>query len=285
MRRTVTLGHGALVLAVALAVVLAGCSFGPVAGTPTETVSPAPLPETAGLPPGVSKAGVTAPRALGEAHQVALRNRSVTLHSNRTVTAANGTLVSRLVVTVALAADRSYRAQVGTAGPEAPVLLGRPPARGEYWSNGSLHLRRLSRDGRTTHDRIDPDRAFVGSWRFWTTTVAYGGVSTREPAIYYATAFDAIPTTVVDRRTVNGTVVVRLVGDRARSTAFSQLDVDAVRNVSLVAEVDERGVVRSYRLSYLGLVDGEAYRVRWRIEHHRLDRTTVDPPAWADRAG
>jgi hypothetical protein len=285
VRRTATTGRAAVpAAALAVAVLLAGCSFGPGGGTPTETVSPAPLPEAAALPPGVTEEGVTAPRVLGEAHRAALRNRSLTLASNRTVTAANGSVVSMLNVTVALADDRSYHARVATAGPEAPVLLGRPPARGEYWSNGSVHLRRLSRDGRTTHDRIDSERAFVGSWQFWTTTVAYGGVSAREPAIYYGTAFDAIPTTVAEHRTANGTAVVRLVGNTARSTAFSQLDVDGVRNVSLVAEVDERGVVRSYRLSYVGLVDGEAYRVRWRIEHDRLDRTTVDPPSWAARA-
>lgn len=270
--------------ALALLVLLAGCSFGSPGGTPTETVSPAPLPDDVGLPPGVTDDGVTDPRALGEAHRAALAGRSFTLSSNRTVLGPNGTLRSGLDVRVELAEDRSYHARVATDGPDAPVLLGRPPASGVYWSNGSVHFRKLTRENRTTYDRIDPDAAFVGSWQFWTTTVAYGGVRVREPTVLYAQTFDAIPTEVADRRTANGTIVVRLEGDRATSPAFSQLDPDRVRDVSLVAEVDDRGLVRTFHLSYVAVVDGDAYEVDWRIEYDRLDGTTVEPPEWADRA-
>lgn len=280
MRRGTLVG-----LALGLSLLLAGCSFAQTGGTPTGTVTPAPVPEHVDLPPGVDESGVVSADRLADAHVDALASRSFTLVSNRTVRDADGRIRSRLSVEVAVGENRSYLADLATAGPDGPVLLGRPPARGVYWSNGSAHVRKLTRQNRTTYDRIDASRTFAGSWLFWTNTVAYGGViglSSAEP--FYRETLRDVPTELAGRRTLNGTTVVRLVGDRAESPEFSQLDADVVRDVRLEAVVDERGLVRSFRLSYEAVVDGEVRTVDWTIRYEAVGGTTVARPSWFDRA-
>lgn len=270
---------------VVLVLVLAGCSYAPADGTETESVTAAPVPEEVDHPPGVDESGVVSPGRLADAHVDAVASRSFRLVSNRTVRDADGQVRSRVAVTVAVAEDRSYLSDLTTEGPEGPVLLGRPPARGVYWSNGSDHVRKLTRRNETSFDRIDASRTFAGSWLFWTNTVAYGGVIGRSSAesFYRATLRD-VSAELAGRRTENGTTVVRLVGDRAESTDFSQLDADEVRDVRVEAVVDERGLVRSFRLSYEAVVDGEVRTVDWQIRHEQVGNTSVSRPDWFDRA-
>jgi hypothetical protein len=270
---------------VVLVLVLAGCNYAPADGTATESVSPAPVPEDVEFPPGVDESGVVSPSRLADAHVDALGSQSFTLVSNRTVRDADGRVRSHLEVTVAVGENRSYLADLTTAGPEGPVLLGRPPARGVYWSDGSDHARKLTRRNETSYDRIDASRTFAGSWLFWTNTVAYGGVIGRSSAeSFYRSTLRDVPAELAGQRTENGTTVVRLVGDRAGSTDFSQVDAGDVRDVRLEAVVDERGLVRSFRLSYEAVVDGDLRTVDWEISYERVGNTSVSRPDWFDRA-
>ena len=145
------------VVLVALAVALVGCPAVGPAATPT--------PEPEEYPPGVSGEGVVDATTLADAHDRAIENTSYTLVSNRTVRYTNGTVASALFVRVELAADRSFFVRTSTAGPDGPEFLGKPPAAGEFWSNGTVYVRALARDGETTYNRFTPPDTYVGTWR------------------------------------------------------------------------------------------------------------------------
>ncbi len=287
-----------VVLGVVCLLVLAGCGGawpvdGPVSGGvdggATSTVTPAPIPEEEPeVPPGVSRRGVVDAERLAGAHEAAIANASYTVRSNRTVAYANGSLRSSLVVEVALARNRTFLATAATAGPAAPVFLGVPPARATFWSNGSVYVRRLTADGETTHNQYDPGQQFAGNWRYWTRTVPFGGRSGR-PGSFYAGTFGAVPTRVAGRETAGNVSLVRLAGGGTRGPVEgTPLDgggsLDAVRNVSLRATVDTRGVVRSLALEYDATVDGRPVHVHWTVRYRAIGETTVRRPPWFDRA-
>lgn len=286
------------VLGVVCLLVLAGCGgawpvgdpvSGGVDGGATSTVTPAPLPEEEpAFPPGVARRGVVDARRLAGAHEAAIANASYTVRSNRTVVYANGSLRSSLVVEVALARNRTFLATAATAGPGAPVFLGVPPARATFWSNGSIYVRRFTADGETTYNRFDPGQRFAGTWRYWTRTVPFGGRSGR-PGSFYAETFGAVPTRVTGRETAGNVSLVHLAGGETRgSVEGTPLDGDgsleSVRNVSLRATVDQRGVVRSLSLDYDATADGRPVHVSWTVRYRAVGRTTVGRPAWFDRA-
>ncbi|HKJ58806.1 MAG TPA: hypothetical protein VKA37_06235 [Halobacteriales archaeon] len=270
-------------------VVLAGCSGFPLVGEEggSTPVAP-PIPEdqvTSQPPPGILSLQVVNPGALGRAHARAIENESYLLTSNRTVVRENGTLRSRLAVTVAIDEERRFLAAASTDGPEAPVFLGTPPVDAVYWSNGTTYARRLSHDGRTTHTQFAPPETWVGTWSYWTTSVPFGGRANR-PETYYASLFSAVPTRVTGETTIAGTTVFRLENeaDRPFSNDTFPGRVDSVHDVSFVALVDGDGLVRSLDLRYAGTVDGEAVRVNQTIRYEDVGSTTVRRPAWYERA-
>lgn len=271
-----------------LSVVLAGCSGLPAvggSGGPAPTVTPVPVDQfPALLPPGVSEDGVELPGRLGDAHDRAIDGRSYVLTSNRTVRYANGTLSSSIATRVALDEDRQFLASVATAGPDAPVLLGRPPATAVYWSDGTTNLRRLTRDGRTTYTEFEPPEPWIGGWYYWVATVPFGGRDSR-PETFYAGLFSAVPTRLAGRTSLEGTTVFRLeaAGDQPVDDGFPG-DVSSVRNVTLVAHVDGDGLVRTLDLRYEGTLDGEPVRVHRTVRYRHVGSTTVERPAWYDRA-
>lgn len=274
------------VLACLLAL-LAGCSALPVGGgnaggTDTATVTPAPIPEGGTFPPGVSSDGVETPAALARAHVSVINNRSYTFATEREVRYRNGTLRSRLRLRVALGADRSYRAETATAGPDAPVFLGEPPASAVFWSNGSLYLRKFTHDNETVYNEFQTTEDGAGTWSYWVSTVPFGGGRDR-PERFYRDVFRSIPTRTVERRTDDGTVAYRLVGARARDNSFDD-EVDAISDLRLEAVVTQAGLVRSLTLTYAGTIDGEPVEVHWTFRYRDIGNTTVGRPDWFDRA-
>lgn len=267
---------------VALAVVLAGCPAIPDS-TPTAGVTPAAVPETQTYPPGVTESGVTAPDALADAHSGFVANTSYTIVSNRTIRYRNGTLASRLDVRVRLAADRQFLAAVETAGPSAPLLLGDPPARARFWSNGSVYVRSLTAGGPTRYNEFTPPDAFVATWRYWRSTVPFGGQDGHDRETISG-LFGDIPTAVAGRESVDGTTVYRLVGDSARAGSFAKVGSGPVGNVSLEAQVSVSGVVRRFDLSYDTTMDGRAVTVHWTLRYLDVGNTTAERPPWYDRA-
>mgnify|MGYP000501250969 CR=1 FL=1 len=268
--------------AVALLVVLAGCSaFAP--GTDRPTVTPAPVPTDSGLPPGVEPTGVTDVSALAAAHAAAIGNGSYTLVTNRTVRAANGSLRSALRVRLALsgAPARTYHATVSVEGPTAPLVIGEPPTRAEYWANDEVYLRRQTIDDRTVYSRYDDTDAYVGTWSFWLGTVALN----LGPETDLRSTLRGFETRVAERSDDRGRT--HLVGTAVRSEEFVDdgTEVDGIENATLHAFATERGFVESYHVVYDATLDGgERVRVRRTVRFERVGTTTVDRPSWYDEA-
>jgi hypothetical protein len=269
------------VVLVALAVVLAGCP-GLTGGSTTTTATPAPVPADVTYPPGVGPDGVVDAERLADIHSDGVDERSYTLVSTRTVRAADGDLRSLLDVTVRLGADRSYHATARTDGTDGPVFLGLPPARGEFWSNGSVYARALDRDGGRTVNRFRPPDDFAASWEYWRSTVAFGGGASYDDETLRS-LFASIPTTIDRNDTGNGTVVYRLTGDSARQDDFAKVGAGPVSNVSFAATLTADGIVRGFDLAYEREVDGEPIRVEWTLRYEDVGSTTVDRPDWVER--
>lgn len=269
--------------ALALVVVLAGCpSFG--AGTaPTPTPAPDAPSASVPYPPGVGPDGVEHADELADAHADRLASTSYRLVSNRTVVDADGRLRSQIHVRLALAADRTYRVEVRTAGADGPVLLGRPPANATYWSNGSISARALRRGIDTTYTRFDSPDGFTGTWRYWRSTAAFGGAG----GYAYGSLrsiFSDVRTRLAGSSEANGTVRFHLVGEDARAGDFAMEGDGPVRNVTLAATVTVDGLVRQFDLQYDRLVGGQPVTVRWRLVYEDVGSTTVERPPWLDRA-
>ncbi|TSD14219.1 hypothetical protein DP107_08170 [Haloglomus irregulare] len=275
------------VVALAVLLVTAGCSgFGPASDPgdagPTSSLTPVPVPDDDSretLAPGLTADGVESPEALANGHAASLDTRSYRLIANRTVRYENGTLREQLLFDLSLGADRTYLVETATAGPEAPVFLGTPPAKAAFWSNGSVYTRRLTRDDETTYTRFRPIDG-AGTWQYWARTVPFGG-GLASPRGFFETTFSSVPTRVTGRAPESDTVSYRLAGDRATG---SLPGVDDPRAVDLAATVTTNGLVRSLTLVYNGTIEGEPVRVRWTIRYENVGNTTVNRPSWTDRA-
>jgi hypothetical protein len=272
------LAVAAIVVAAAVALA-AGAGGAPEAGAPDDPATRTTPDDP--YPPGLSDAGVTDPDALGRAHVAGVSNESYFLTSVRTVRGTNGTLRSRLALLVWTDERRRFLVDARTAGPDAPVLLGDPPARGLYWSNGTTYARRLVRDGEQVYNTFEPSGG-AGTWRYWTATAPFGGDRAR-PAETYARTFAAVPTRVVTTREPDGVRRHLVVGEGRADPGALRVGTDP-RAVELTAEVTPEGLVRSLRLSYVATLDGERVRVTWRIRYEVVGRTTVPEPPWLDRA-
>jgi hypothetical protein len=274
------------VAALALCLLLSGCSTlspNPEPRPGTTTATPAPVP-TAGpdgtLAPGLTREGVVDARTLAVAHVARLADRSYTLTATRTTRYPNGTLRERLELNLSLGADRSYLAHAETAGPRAPVFLGRPPASAAFWSNGSVYTRRLTHAGSTTYTTFQPTNG-AGTWQYWARTVPFGGRG-GNPRGFLTRTFTAIPTRTTGRAVDSGPTTYTVVGTRA--TATIELGVEDPREVDLRAEVTADGLVRSLTLTYVGTVDGRTVEVTRRLRYDRVGATDVTRPPWVDRA-
>jgi hypothetical protein len=266
---------------VALALVLAGC---PAVSqpSPTPTVTPAPVPDPVEYPPGMTEDGITDPDRLAEVHAERTDATSYTLVSNRTMRYENGSIASQLFLRLHLTESKQYVVDTETEGPEAPVFLGRPPAKGEFWSNGSVYVVKLTRDNSTRYNEFTTE-GFVGTWRYWRATVPYGGQAGHARSTFSA-IFRDVPTTVTGRSTVDGLTRFRVRGETPRSTEFAQEGAGPVRNVSLVAVVDEIGIIRRFDMQYETTVNGEPVRFDWSIRYSDIGETTAQRPPWFERA-
>jgi hypothetical protein len=270
-------------VAIALVVLLSGCSAFTGGSEPTQTLTPADAPATTSYPPGIDASGVVSPDALADAHGERDDNVSYTLVSNRTVTYENGSIRSELRTRIALAVNRSYLTTISTAGPEGPVLLGRPPAAATYWSDGETYARQFTRDGTTTYNTFSPPDQYTGTWQFWARTVAFGGRSGYAGQTIRRT-FTAIPTTLEGREATANTTLYRLTGTDATSTDFAAPEIDTVENLTFDAVVDRDGLVRRIHYRFDGRIDGTPVQVERTIAYRNVGNTTVGKPAWLSRA-
>lgn len=96
----------------------------------------------------------------------------------------------------------------------------------------------------------------------------------------------AVDLRVVGNRSVNGTRVYRLRGsgfDESTELVFQPL-LSAPRNATMVASIDNRGIVRSYTLTYDATFADDRVRVRSTHRVTRLGTATVGRPGWLPAA-
>ena len=274
-------------LLLAVAVLVSGCgAVDPGSGgdaTTTTTLTPAPVPEERGpdggrlLAPGLSTRGVFDADALVDAHRTALSGSGFVLERNRSVARPDAPAAVRTLNTVGVRATvapeaSTYRfTRVERSSREWPIA-------GTYalidvWYSEPVVRNRFVNDGRVE--------------RYWGQDRATSGGPVRDPARSESVRSDlaAVDLRVVGNTSVNGTTVYRLRGSRIGAPAelvFPPL-LSEPRNASMVARVDERGVVRAYALAFDATFGGDRIRVR---RTHRLGvgNATVGKPGWLSEA-
>lgn len=251
------------------------------AATPEPVETPTPSPSVA--VPGLSSDGVADPSVLADAHAAAADAQSYTLSLSEYRHDDALELRSAIGLDLSISADRGYLAIVQTAGPDAPRLLGRPPARSVYWSDGDDYYVDHRPDSWGGISSFRPLRGWVGTWQYWAHVFAFGGTIDSAPTDYFHSLFDAVPTRLVGRDGDAGDPRYRLVGRAPAPEAdLGPLAGSNHRDIDLSAVVDGAGFVRSHEVSYRAQFDSETGRVRRSLAFTRVGETTVTRPIWAD---
>ena len=273
-------------LLLAVAVVLAGCgSIEPGSGgdAPTPTLTPVPVPEERGpdggrlLAPGLSTRGVFDADELADAHRTTLTDTGFTLTRNRTVARPDAPHTVRTLntagvgATVAPDGERYRLTRLERSSREWPIAS--TYALIDVWYSEPVVRNRFVNDGRVE--------------RYWGQNRAATGGPVRDPTRSESVRSDlaAVDLRVVGNENANGTRVYRLQGSRIGSPeelVFPPL-LSEPRNASMVARFDERGVVRSYDLSF-DATFGEA-RIRVTRTHRvGVGNVRVGKPGWLPEA-
>jgi hypothetical protein len=261
-------------LVLASLVFLAGCGGmlapGPD-GTPTRTVTPAPLPvETATpggpsvLAPGLSTDGVFDAGDLADAHVAALEGVSFTVVREERRTYTNGSFRSRYrsVVRMSAAADR-FRYGLNQTDRRDGRLRHQ---RLERYADGSVVYVAITREDETTYSILGgPERPVEPSTVFPDGATARFGV---------ARLFGSLRLDVVDRRVADGRTAYAVAVENGSQA------LGGLRNVSMNATVRSDGLVTDYRLAY----EVGDIRVTVVVEFERVGETEVTPPSWLPAA-
>jgi hypothetical protein len=286
-------GRRPLALALALCLALAGCggvAKSPGADPTTPTLTPAGVPQAADLngsrllAPGLGTDGVFDAGRLASAHRNRLATTSYRLVHNRTVQYADA---SRAAADPVDGLDFVHEESV-VAPDRRGYTFTKLETSAREWSAAAP----FSRVDIWFHEPLVRNR-FVdagGTERYWGFDDEPAGGPLVAPSNHERVAAElaVVETTVVGQERVDGVAHYRIRGhglDADGSLPTPPLATDP-RNVSLVGTVDERGVVRSYTLTYDATfaVDGSRLEVR-RV--HRLDRVgtaSVGRPAWLPTA-
>lgn len=300
--------HSLRVLALAVALVAAGCASlsGPSTAPPSVTPAPVPAdtpttswPSPAPLAPGVTTAGIDDPAAVVAAHRRALSNQSYTAVVATSVVAAGdpdgagygprreglpGTplVAVREVSRVGAGGQPAYRLRAvdGLLARPVPVVPGgdrdavSPPATAATWTNGTAGFRRVVGDGRLAYATVPP-------------AAAAGGPPGPSPTVPALGLFEAGSTEVVASAHPGG--LIQLTGYRAAVDTDAPYPmaerVAAPRELRLAAELSPTGVVLELDVSYLGTLDGRPVVVERSFDLRDLGSTSVDRPAWVATAG
>jgi hypothetical protein len=215
--------------------------------------------------------------ALAEAHRTTLAGSGFTLARNRTVVRPDAPATVRTLNTVDIRATvapeaSAYRfTRVERSSREWPIA-------GTYALIGVWYDEPVVRNRFVNEDRVE---------RYWGQNRAASGGPIRDPSQSGSVRSDlaAVDLRVVGNESANGTTVYRLRGSRIgapEELVFPPL-LSEPRNASMVARVDERGVVRSYALAFDATFGEDRIRVR-RTHRVGVGNVTVGKPGWLSEA-
>lgn len=250
-------------VAVALTLVLAGCSTFASPSTPSETVTPAPVPTTspeppteAELAPGVGVRGSFDATRLAEAHGTAAANRSYVWQERLNVSSSNGTAPLTVDSQLRVETDQRYWFRTSPSG--------------EFWhqsefANGTDRYQRLFVQGGVE----------IRQRPMTTASEEFVPLATRAISDYLA-----VDEVSVSRSSANGdsVYVIRADSDTVRGQG-------AVQNYSAQATLTPEGFVYSLRVRYVSVDNGQRQLVRYRMGYDQVDNATVERPDWVDAAG
>jgi hypothetical protein len=256
------------VLVLAVAVTVGGSHVG--SSDPTDppvtpaapATEPPPLPPAGdGPPPGVGDDGITDLDALADAHAEAVGERSHTIWYDRSQPRnldPNETRVRRDVDITA--ADDRYLVETT-----------------EVVSGNETYLGAVYRDGGViyTADWNETSRRHERVLRLdWRNVLVPTAPDLRENLVgrYLSTP----RTTVTGTTERDGVTVYRVVGRGAPNSS----SLGEVRDYSVVALVDSRGLVHDLTVRYASVLSDREYRITVEITYGRIGETTVTPPAW-----
>jgi hypothetical protein len=241
---------------VALLVVLAGCAG--LTGTPTLTVTPAPVPVAeqravggTPLPPGVTATGVSDPSALASAHVDAGLGRSY-----RVSVETHG-------LDLAGRETDSFHARVGNASTYLSRTNVTGGARLETYAEGDRVLVQYG---------TDPPR-----YEAHQSGVSVPGVVVAKRTASHLRTYLAVERATVTSTSIYGTDVVRIEGEDPRR-------VSGVIGYRVVAYVEPSGFLRSLRVEYDCTTDRSCSHVTVTVRLSAVNQTSVSRPPWYDEA-
>lgn len=252
--------------------VLAGCSGATgIGGTPTRSVTPAPVPADATPParttaPGLSPRGVENASLLASAHRRVLAGAPFTERTVTTVRDGNGTVLGR-------------RTLVVRHGPEAfrigYAVEGGP--RREARSFGTVAAAVWS-DGRTTVQSITDGDGSVERSRV--PSGFYADFVDPEASLYAQTLARA-HLRRADRRVVDGTTRYVFVAEGLDpSPAFALPGASPTGNASVRAVVGANGVLHRVTVTFPARYRGRSATVDHVFEYTGIGTTTAPRPRW-----
>lgn len=256
----------------ALVIVLAGCGSlaGSSPGTPTETVTPAPLPADAEqLAPGLTVEGVWNGTRLGTAHQNRLAGQNYTVRTAATVVFENGTVFSEYLTERRFSPDGTGLVSTTLGGLRSVRASGTDTVETTTWTNGSQHvIRRHHENGTVSYSVTTPDR----SLRVYTSTV---------PSLTATlTESDA---RVIDRSTNRTPATYTLTAPELAERPVPDV-LDAVDRRTARLVVTENGLVQRVTVRQAGRLDGHRAVVNNTVSYHDIGTTTVERPPWLTTA-
>jgi hypothetical protein len=234
-------------------------------------VTPAPVPEATptneGLAPGLEVTGVFDAGRLAAAHADALAGRSFTfIRVDARYTDGELRQRDRSVLRYAADGERfryDLRQTDRSEGADTTSRIRR-------YADGTRVYQAVTRANETSYDVLrtaggstsDPARVFPSN-------------ATNERGL--ARLFVLVDTEVTGERVAGGTRVYRVATPAPQS-------VPPLRNITLVANVTETGLVRDYRLRYDVVRSGRQVEVVVRTTYRDVGETTVTEPVWLERA-
>ncbi|WP_436906884.1 DUF7537 family lipoprotein [Halosimplex marinum] len=264
----------ALLAATALLVVLAGCSVFAGGGepTPAETVTPAPVPDSASTDtppaatprerlaafPAVSADGEVNASGLYAAHVAHLSAHSYTLSWERRTAGGSGAITREYDRRIAVGADGTFLIRNEDGGTNLTLTYG---------------------DRKSAYQRVvSPSGTAVSPATMRLTGPAgqrYAEAVSFEVLMFVETGYDS-----VDVVTRGGRPYARIVSDHVPPAIPETYSAYAVHDFRATLWVAPEGYVRAVHYEFVLRNVDERIAVEWRYTYDRVGETTVERPEW-----